>query len=697
MKINRLLFLFLLCGQALSGQVSPFIHVDQFGYLPSAEKVAVLSDPQVGFNADLSYIAPSVLEVRSMSSGTLVFSGAPVSWNNGRTHNYSGDKGWWFDFSSVTQPGYYCVVDPSRMAQSAPFYIGEGVYDRVMKAAGRMFFYNRCNQEKKPPYADPKWSDEEAFLQDARCRDVYHPNDPALERDMRGGWFDAGDFNKYVTFTYSTIHNLLSAYEENPQAFTDAWDIPESGNGIPDILDETCWELNWLFKMINDDGSVHIKMGSRSHSDNAHHPPSLNTDGRYYAPTCTSAAIAASSVLAHSAIVLKTFGQLDDYSARLRELAIRTWNYVLPFLESGNLEEDCDDTSVKSGDADWDQKTQKSNALTAAVYLLELTKEEPFNQYISNHIEDPDCISGSNWDSYNLNLEDALLRYVNLDLADAATASRIRGSALTAVTNNWNHYYGWNTLDLYRAYMPAWSYHWGSNIPMSTVAILNRVIAEYNLLPADSAGFVRKAAEQLHFFHGVNPLGLEFLTNMYQFGGDRCTNEIFHTWFADGSDWDNARTSRYGPPPGYMPGGPNASYTANKDLRPPYGQPPQKSYLDFNTGWPDNSWEITEPAIYYQAAYIRFLAYYCGNHSATGIGETVFNHPEICLYPNPASDRVTLSGLSGETRIEIFDLGGQKIRTFKTNKTDLVIDLAEIRTGIYLVRLPSYYCKLVVN
>ena len=110
-------------------------------------------------------------------------------------------------------------------------------------------------------------------------------------------------------------------------------------------------------------------------------------------------------------------------------------------------------------------------------------------------------------------------------------------------------------------------------------------------------------AEQLHFFHGVNPRALLFPTNMYAYGGDRCTNEIYHTY----RRMDQTGIMRLPPatvlPPGYMPGGPNVNYAVNTSLRPPYGQPAQKSYLDFNTGWPDNSWEITEPAIYYQAAY----------------------------------------------------------------------------------------------
>jgi hypothetical protein len=106
-------------------------------------------------------------------------------------------------------------------------------------------------------------------------------------------------------------------------------------------------------------------------------------------------------------------------------------------------------------------------------------------------------------------------------------------------------------------------------------------------------------------------------------------NEFYHGWFADGSSrWDRVGTSTYGPPPGFLTGGPNPQYdwdgccpsgcgTAENNARcgttrpsPPYGQPTQKSYLDFNTSWPLNSWSVTENSDGYQVAYIRLLSHF---------------------------------------------------------------------------------------
>ena len=91
----------------------------------------------------------------------------------------------------------------------------------------------------------------------------------SLIKDLRGGWYDAGDFNKYTTWTARYIIVLLHAFEEHPQAFSDDYGIPESGNGIPDILDEVKWGLDWLVRMQNADGSFLCVQGLASAS-----PPS---------------------------------------------------------------------------------------------------------------------------------------------------------------------------------------------------------------------------------------------------------------------------------------------------------------------------------------------------------------------------------------------------------------------------------------
>jgi hypothetical protein len=104
-------------------------------------------------------------------------------------------------------------------------------------------------------------------------------------------------------------------------------------------------------------------------------------------------------------------------------------------------------------------------------------------------------------------------------------------------------------------------------------------------------------------------------------------NEFYHSWFTDGSArWDRVGVSEFGPPPGFLAGGPNPGYDwdgccpsscgtpqinavcTGESINPPKGQPDQKSYKDFNTNWPLNSWSVTENSNGYQANYIRLLS-----------------------------------------------------------------------------------------
>ncbi|WP_353718489.1 glycoside hydrolase family 9 protein [Dyadobacter sp. 676] len=590
-------------------QISQFIHVDQFGYAPAAEKVAVLSNPVQGYNAALNYSPPATMEVRNHITNAVAFSGPVSIWNNGNTQANSGDQGWWFDFSALTAAGTYYVFDPVNNQRSAVFEIAANPYGKVMLAAMKMFYYNRCNMAKAAPFAQSKWTDGNNFMnpsQDANCRYVYDQDNAALEKDLTGGWFDAGDYNKYVSFTHSPLHDLLYAYEENPTVFSDNFNIPESKNGIPDILDEVKWELDWLFKMTNADGSTHNKMGSRNYSENISSPPSANVDGRYYGPTCTSASATIASVFSHAALVYAGIPALAAYAAQLEAKAVSCFDYVLPFFNTNTLQTNCDDGSIVSGDADVAVGPQRNMMVIAAIYLFERTGNAIYNQFVVSNYAATDVMSSGYWGVDATELQDALLRYAKLPAANPTVAAAILNSAGTAVDGNWNDFFGWTEADLYRAFMPDWSYHWGSNMPKADYANVNRTMLKAGL--GDAASLRRKATEQIHYFHGVNPQGLVYLSNMYSIGGDRCANEIYHTWFNDGTVYDNALTSPNGPAPGYVVGGPNADYTIATQS-PPYGQPRQKSYLDFNTGWPTNSWEITEPAIYYQAAYVRLLGH----------------------------------------------------------------------------------------
>ncbi|WP_445455100.1 glycoside hydrolase family 9 protein [Flavobacterium sp. HNIBRBA15423] len=685
-KFSNFVFLFLVSLNCFSQDT--FIHVDQFGYHTTATKTAVLRNPQVGFNASESYTAPTTLQLINTSNNQVVFTGNTQVWNNGNTDLTSGDKGWWFDFSSFTTPGEYYIKDVTNGINSDIFTISTTPYIEVLKVASKMFYYNRCNFSKTTPYADIKWTDGTNFnnpLQDYNTRYIFDKTNASLEKDLSGGWFDAGDYNKYVTFTYSTIHNLLKAYENNPTIFTDNFNIPESGNGIPDILDEIKYELDWIYKMTNSDGSVHIKMGSQNYSENTNSPPSANTDPRYYGVTCTSASVTVASIFAHAAIVFQSIPSLSTYADQLQDRAITCYNYALPFFNNGTLETNCDNGEIISGDADKSVDGQKECLLSASVYLFKLTNNTTYNQFLITNASSLEPLSTNSWTPYKISLIDALLYYTSLPNANNTLKNDIITSANNDVTNNYNNYYGFTTNTLYRDFMPTWSYHWGSNNVKATYGCLNVAMANYGI--GNTADLYLKSEEIMHSFHGVNPLGMVQLSNMYNYGAEKSANEIYHTWFFDGTVYDNALTSTNGPAPGYVVGGANKDFTITT-LSPPYGQPDSKSYLDFNTSYPQNSWEITEPAIYYQAAYIRMLAEIMNYRETLSNENFLLSQQKINIHPNPSKNIFIVNSKSRIDSIELLNITGEIIlKQTNINSFTFECKLENNPNGIYFLKV----------
>ena len=100
-----------------------FIVVDQFGYLPKSEKIAVIRNPKVGFDSNLSFSPGNTYALVDVNSSNQVFIASPTIWNQGITDSTSGDQIWWFDFSSVETEGEYYVLDIDNNVKSFSFEI----------------------------------------------------------------------------------------------------------------------------------------------------------------------------------------------------------------------------------------------------------------------------------------------------------------------------------------------------------------------------------------------------------------------------------------------------------------------------------------------------------------------------------------------------------------------------------------------
>ncbi|MFO1477330.1 MAG: glycoside hydrolase family 9 protein [Verrucomicrobiota bacterium] len=590
---------------AAPGAYTLRIAVDQFGYLPELTKVAVISDPQTGYNAGVNYTPGATLQVRTWDSNTVVYSGSPTAWNGGATHTQSGDRAWWFDFTSVTNWGDYYIFDPANGTRSARFRIAQNVYETVAKQAGRMFYYQRRGAAKTVPYTDARWADGTNFmgpLQDSHCRLVSNPV-AGTEKDLRGGWFDAGDYNKYVTWTDSLFSDLFFAYQQNPLIWPDDWNIPESGNGIPDLLDEIKWELDWVLRMQNANGSVLSKMGANGGSS----PPSATADQVFYGAESTSATLSAAGSFAHAVRVYRSVG-MTNYANTLSNAAVTAYNWAVanPAVLFNNA-------GFSSADPEVNDAGRLNLRIRAAIFLYDITGQAAYKTFVESNYGSVQAISSGWWGPYQSSIQDALLYYTTLPGVSTSVANGIRNSKQNSI-NGGDFYGAWTAqTDAYRAYEPDAQYDWGNNSIKSHAGILLADQLTYGLNPAAAAGYKAASAGYIHYIHGVNPFTMVYLSNMYDYGAENCVNEFYHTWFGNGTIWDNALTSPNGPPPGYLPGGanknfaPDASYSGPR-LAPPMDQPPQKSYKDWNTSWPEDSWEVTEPDILYQAAYLFLLS-----------------------------------------------------------------------------------------
>lgn len=603
--------------------LSKFIVVDQFGYLPDSEKIAVVRDPQTGFDSDQAFTPSANLSVIDARTGATALSAAVTPWNGGATDASSGDKAWWFDFSQITQPGTYYVLDADHNARSDLFEISDTVYREVLKQAVRTFFYQRIGQVKDAKWAGVEWADAASHVgpgQDHECRAFASKADASSAKDLWGGWYDAGDYNKYTNWTASYVVSLLHAYLENKSAWSDDYGIPESGNGIPDVLDEAKWGLDYLTRLQNLDGSVLSIVGEASAT-----PPSAAKDPSYYGPASTSATSSTAAAYALGAVILGSLGkaELSTYTSDLQGRALKawTWTEANPSVAFKNNDSASGSTGLGAGQQEVDDYGRSMMKLESAVYLYQLTKDDQFRSWFDAHYQSAHLVANNYAAPWEPATQLALLYYTQLDAATPAVKSAILKAYSAGMNGNDNFKAHAGNVDPYLAYMK--DYTWGSNSTKSNQGSMFYDMLSFGVDPSKDLDS-RKAGERyIHYLHGVNPLGLVYLSNMGAYGATASVSTFYHTWFSHGSAlWEKVGVSKYGPAPGFLTGGPNPSYAVDaccpnncsglrcdaESLSPPLAQPAQKSYKDFNTSWPLNSWAVTENSDGYQVAYIRLLS-----------------------------------------------------------------------------------------
>jgi len=612
MRIMASLCLVLAACTASAAQSAPKIVVDQFGYLPELEKRAVIRDPEQGYDARESFRPGPRYAVIDTRTGKTVFEGRPQAWKGGQVDSVSGDRVWWFDFSRVNKPGRYVVRDVERRIDSFEFDISERVYRPVLKAAFKTFYLQRAGFEKRVPFAPRGFTDRASHLgpgQDGQATLHSRKNDRRTARDLRGGWYDAGDYNKYTNWTANYVISLLHAYDENRPIWTDDFGIPESGNGVPDILDEVKWGLDWLSRMQNRDGSLLSVMGLDSAA-----PPSSARGPSHYGPPNTSAALTSAGAFALAAKIYGQNASSRQQAGIYKQRAERAWSWAEknPNVVFKNNEGPSE--GLGAGQQEVDDKGRQQKRLMAASYLFALTGDprygraaeqiygrlKPIDPYYTNPFE-ADLTFTLAYLSRQPRLASGFRNRIKSDFKNHVTQA---DNGLKAVMDS---------RDPYGAHIE--DYTWGSNSTKTRKGSIFMQALIHGIGEASGLDYRNAASHYLHYLHGVNPLGKSYLSSMENFGAENPVRKMYHGWFPN-----NTR-----PAPGFLVGGPNPYYERDEccasscgfqgdrlcqrpSLRPPSGQPAAKSYTDFNDDWPLNSWQVTENSNGYQTGYIRLLS-----------------------------------------------------------------------------------------
>lgn len=206
-----------------------WIRVNQLGYLPNSDKRAVFMGKD-----------PVVLESFSLHqalTGEVVFQSASPE---EKGVFYTFGSSYVLDFSAFTTPGAYYLK--AGNAVSPKIYINKHVYDGTADFALNYMRQQRCGYN---PSLDMLCHQHDGY-------EVYGENPHENKKvDVRGGWHDASDYLQYGTTSSNAIFQMLFAYQMNPAVFGDKFDAAGrlGANGIPDILDEAKWGLDWLLNM----------------------------------------------------------------------------------------------------------------------------------------------------------------------------------------------------------------------------------------------------------------------------------------------------------------------------------------------------------------------------------------------------------------------------------------------------------------
>ncbi len=531
--------------------------LNQVGFFPEARKTFVTRLTDVSSEY-------SIIDVKTNEA---VYTGSFTGTVEAKEAGESVLQG---DFSDFTTPGEY-VIQVSNGEESYPFEIKEGVYDDLLKELFLFFYRQRCGCAVEGDVAG-KWAHPECHTAEAN---IYDTKD---YKEVNGGWHDAGDYGRYIVAGATSVADMFMAYED----FTNLWKsddlgIPESGNGIPDILDEARYELDWMLKMQDEaTGGVYHKVSCGDFP--GYVMPDGETKKLIIAPISPTATGDFAAVMAMASRIYAPYD--SEFAKTALEVAVKAWDY----LEANpNMEGFKNPPGIYTGEyGDGDSGDER---YWAAVELLKVTGEQKYKDFAENSIRSRVPV-GMGWDAMGTYANAAYLSLPE-DLHDA----ELKGKIVETLKNVAGEYLNNVRTDGYMCDLGT-NYCWGSNLSVCTYARLMLLTEKY---APEMEGLSTAAYDQLSYLLGQNAVSYSFVSGF----GTKCTSNSHH----------RPSICKSSEMPGMVAGGPNGGCEdgiAGKALK---GQPPAKCYIDDS-----GSYSTNEVAIYWNSPVLYLVSAIINQH-----------------------------------------------------------------------------------
>jgi endoglucanase len=549
-------------------QSSDRIKLNQVGFYPDADKIAVVTGD---ISSDLFYVV-SIPSHDTVYRGTLKDT-LHSKWSSPVTRIAR--------FSQVNKPGRY-VIYVAGAGQSYPFTIGKNVLHDAAVASLKGFYYQRLSMPLEAQYAG-KWARPAGRPDD---KVLVHPSAATDKRpagtivSTPGGWFDAGDYNKYIVNSGITMGTLLAAYEDFPQYFnTIHTNIPESKDAVPDILNEVVYNLRWMLTMQDpDDGGVYNKCTDAGFDGMV--MPDVTTLPRYVVQKGTAAALDFAAVTAQASRIFKTFNkQLPGLADSCRKASIKAWKWALqhpnmPFNQNAfNNQFEPKITTGGYGDGNF-----RDEWFWAACELLATTNDKQYADTIQQQWSD--TLQLPSWNNVKALGLYTLLRHKSVfnhlkTFTYAQASNRLVQFAQRLITES------------DRAYQTIMGgtrndFVWGSN----SVAMNQSIVLINTYLITKEKKYLNEALNNLDYVLGRNATGYCFLTG---FGTKKVMHPHHRPSVADGIE---------DPVPGLLSGGPNPGQQDRCEGYP--SRLPAESFLDADCSYASNEIAINwnAPLVY---------------------------------------------------------------------------------------------------